>query len=109
MDEPFAALDLNTRRRLRAEVISIWEQTGKTIVFVTHDIDEALILADRIILMSNKPTRVIDTIAIEKARPRDIESAPDLRAHRDRLHRLFRQLEPGDEIGAISETSGVQS
>ena len=94
MDEPFASLDLNTRRRLRAEVISIWEKTGRTIVFVTHDIDEALVLADRVILMSNKPTRVIETLAITNARPRDIESTPELRAHRDRLHRLFRQLEP---------------
>jgi len=95
MDEPFAALDLNTRRRLRAEVIAIWQKTAKTIVFVTHDIDEALVLADRVLLMSNKPTRVIETIAIADERPRDIETAPELRAHRDRLHRLFRQLEPG--------------
>jgi len=104
MDEPFAALDLNTRRRLRAEVISIWEKTGRTIVFVTHDIDEALVLADRVILMSNKPTRVIETIAITSKRPRDIESTPDLRLHRDRLHRLFRQLEPEG-----LETSGTAS
>ena len=96
MDEPFAALDLNTRRRLRAEMISIWQQTGKTILFVTHDIDEALTLADRIILMSNKPTRVIETIAISNPRPRDIDRAPELRAHRERLHRLFRELEPAE-------------
>jgi NitT/TauT family transport system ATP-binding protein len=95
MDEPFSALDLNTRRRLRAQMIAIWQQTRKTIVFVTHDIDEALTLADRIILMSNKPTRIIETIAIEQTRPRDIEATPELRALRDRLHRLFRQLESG--------------
>ncbi|HUK61389.1 MAG TPA: ABC transporter ATP-binding protein [Stellaceae bacterium] len=95
MDEPFAALDLNTRRRLRAEVIAIWEKTAKTIVFVTHDIDEALVLADRVLLMSNKPTRVIETIAIAHERPRDIDKTPALRAQRERLHHLFRQLEPG--------------
>ena len=94
MDEPFAALDLNTRRRLRSEVIAIWEQMAKTIVFVTHDIDEALVLADRVLLMSNKPTRVIETIAIDNPRPRDIDTTRELRAHRERLHRLFRQLEP---------------
>ncbi|HEY3917159.1 MAG TPA: ABC transporter ATP-binding protein [Stellaceae bacterium] len=94
MDEPFAALDLNTRRRLRAEVIGIWESTGKTIVFVTHDIDEALMLADRVILMSNKPTRVMETIAIKTLRPRAIETSAELRGHRDHLHRLFRGLEP---------------
>ncbi len=106
MDEPFAALDLNTRRRLRAEVIAIWEQTAKTIVFVTHDIDEALVLADRVLLMSNKPTRVIETIAIANKRPRDIESTLELRGHRDRLHRLFRQLEPEalEHGGAAIET-----
>jgi len=86
MDEPFAALDLNTRRRL--------QKTGKTIVFVTHDIDEALVLADRVLLMSNKPTQVIETIAIDNPRPRDIDATPALRAHRERLHRLFRELEP---------------
>ncbi len=97
MDEPFSALDLNTRRRLRAQVIAIWEETRKTIVFVTHDIDEALVLADRILLMSNKPTRVIETIEIDRPRPRDLDGTPELRAHRDHLHRLFRQLEPGTE------------
>jgi NitT/TauT family transport system ATP-binding protein len=95
MDEPFAALDLNTRRRLRAEMIAIWEKTAKTIVFVTHDIDEALVLADRVLLMSNKPTRVIETLAIADPRPREVDRAPALRAQKERLHRLFRQLEPG--------------
>ena len=107
MDEPFAALDLNTRRRLRAEMIAIWRQTGKTIVFVTHDIDEAMVLADRVILMSNKPTRVIDTTVIENRRPRDIENTPELGAHRDRLHRLFRALEAdmGEDKAAESADS----
>jgi NitT/TauT family transport system ATP-binding protein len=97
MDEPFSALDLNTRRRLRTEMIAIWEKTRKTIVFVTHDIDEALVLADRILLMSNKPTRVIETIEIDLPRPRHIDGTSELRAHRDHLHRLFRQFEPGTE------------
>ena len=108
MDEPFAALDLNTRRRLRAEVIAIWEKTGKTIVFVTHDIDEALALADRVILMSNKPTRVIESVAIAAPRPRNIDAAPELRSHRDRLHRLFRELEPQAEVAANPEPASVE-
>jgi NitT/TauT family transport system ATP-binding protein len=94
MDEPFSALDLNTRRRLRAQVIDVWQKTQKTIVFVTHDIDEALVLADRVILMSNKPTQVIEIIDIDEKRPRDLDAMPPLRARRDHLHRLFRQLEP---------------
>jgi NitT/TauT family transport system ATP-binding protein len=96
MDEPFSALDLNTRRRLRLEIISIWQKTQKTVAFVTHDIDEALTLADRIILLSNKPTRVLDTIVIDEPRPRAVDRSPGLRAQRDHLHALFRRMEPGE-------------
>ncbi|MGI9334803.1 MAG: ABC transporter ATP-binding protein [Gammaproteobacteria bacterium] len=93
MDEPFSALDLNTRRRLRIEMTSIWERTGKTIVFVTHDIEEALVLADRIVLLSNKPTRVLEEIEIRTPRPRDLDESAQLRTHRDRLHTLFATLD----------------
>jgi NitT/TauT family transport system ATP-binding protein len=93
MDEPFSALDLNTRRRMREEIVSIWQQTGKTVVFVTHDIEEALVLADRILLLSNKPTRVLETLRIEEPRPRDLISNTKLQEKRDHLHGLFEQLE----------------
>ncbi len=93
MDEPFSALDLNTRRRMRSGIVSIWQRTGKTIVFVTHDVDEALVLADRILLFSGKPTRVLETIEIAEPRPRDLDTSPALRAHRERLHARFEMLE----------------
>ncbi len=93
MDEPFSALDPNTRRRLRGEIIRIWQETRKTILFVTHDIEEALVLADRIVLMSNKPTRVLETIRVETSRPRDLASNAHLRALRERLNDLFATLE----------------
>ena len=93
MDEPFAALDLNTRKRLREELIYIWEKTKKTIIFVTHDIDEALILADRVILLSDKPTRVLETIEINDKRPRTIDESDSLRSNRSHLTKLFRNLE----------------
>ena len=93
MDEPFAALDLNTRQRLRSELISIWNQTKKTIIFVTHDIDEALLLADRIVLLSDKPTRVIQTIEVRDERPRIIEQSDVLRSYRNNLTDLFKKLE----------------
>ena len=93
MDEPFAALDLNTRNYLRNELIDIWRETKKTIVFVTHDIDEALILADRIILLSNKPTRVEDTIIIQENRPRVIDKSEDLLSGRKHLTELFKKME----------------
>jgi len=88
MDEPFSALDLNTRRRLRGEIIRIWQQTGKTVIFVTHDIEEALVLADRILLLSNKPTRVLETLTLDEPRPRDVMATASLQDRRDHLHRL---------------------
>lgn len=100
MDEPFSALDVNTRRRLRSEIVSIWRRTEKTIVFVTHDVDEALVLADRILLFSGKPTRVLDTIEITQPRPRDLDASPVLRAHRERLHAQFEALETEAEEAA---------
>ncbi len=94
MDEPFSALDPNTRRRLRAEIESIWQKTGRTILFVTHDIDEAIVLADRIVLLSNKPTRVLESIAVDTPRPRRLAGHPELEALRERLQHLFQSLEP---------------
>jgi NitT/TauT family transport system ATP-binding protein len=70
----------------------IWLETGKTVVFVTHDIDEALQLADRTVVLSNKPTRVLEIIELRTPRPR----APvdrDLDTHRQKLVKLFRSLE----------------
>jgi NitT/TauT family transport system ATP-binding protein len=93
MDEPFSALDPQTRHRMRAELERIWVETGKTIVFVTHDIDEALQLADRVFLLSPKPARVVETIEVIAARPR-MTNDPVLAAQRQRLQELFRSLEP---------------
>lgn len=97
MDEPFSALDPNTRRRMRSEIIRIWRETGRTILFVTHDIDEALTLADRIVLLSNKPTRVLETVAIAAPRPRDAARDPEIAQLREHLGALFRTLEPNHE------------
>ena len=95
MDEPFSALDPNTRRRLRSEIERIWLDTGKTILFVTHDIDEAVTLADRIVLLSNKPTRVLETIRVDAPRPR-VLNTDGIVAIRHHLQDLFRSLEPAD-------------
>ena len=73
MDEPFAALDALTRRRMHGFLLDIWERTGKTIVFVTHDIAEAITLADRICIMSLGPgSRITEVIPVQLARPRDL-------------------------------------
>jgi NitT/TauT family transport system ATP-binding protein len=93
MDEPFSALDPNTRLRLRAELIDIWQRTRKTILFVTHDVDEAMTLADRVILFSNKPTSVVFEMALPAARPRALRADAALQAQRDDLLSRFHQLE----------------
>jgi NitT/TauT family transport system ATP-binding protein len=93
MDEPFAALDVATRRRMREEIVAIWQRTRKTVVFVTHDVDEALALADRVLLFSNKPARILETLAIAAPRPRALESDAELARHRARLHSLFADVD----------------
>lgn len=93
MDEPFSALDPNTRQRMRHEIVTIWQRTKKTIVFVTHDVDEALTLADRILLFSNKPTRVIEQIVLSAPRPRSPGDDAALARHRAELIAMFAGLE----------------
>jgi NitT/TauT family transport system ATP-binding protein len=71
MDEPFAALDALTRHKMQEELLGIWAADRRTVVFVTHDIDEAVLLADRVVVMSDRPGRVLADIPIPFARPRD--------------------------------------
>lgn len=88
MDEPFSALDVMTRQRMRAEIVEIRRKTGKTIIFVTHEVDEAVELADRIVVLSAKPTRVRSIIEVAHERPRDIEDIA-LKALHDQLRQLI--------------------
>jgi NitT/TauT family transport system ATP-binding protein len=72
MDEPFGALDSLTRMALQRELLEQWEQEHKTVVFVTHDIDEAILLSDRILVLSEAPGRVRDEVRVGISRPRDL-------------------------------------
>lgn len=88
MDEPFSALDINTRQRMRAEIVDIWKKTGKTVVFVTHEVDEALELADRVVVLSSKPTRVVEVLTLDTPRPRSPNESK-IRNARERVMRLL--------------------
>ena len=89
MDEPFSALDPDTRRRMRQDLIALWQLTRKTIVFVTHDLDEAVELADRVVVFSGKPTRILDIVEITEPRPRIANASATLRSMREHLLQLF--------------------
>jgi len=71
MDEPFGALDAQTRNMLQHELLGIWEKTKKTIIFITHSVDEAVFMADRIIALTPRPGRVCEVFSIDQPRPRD--------------------------------------
>jgi NitT/TauT family transport system ATP-binding protein len=91
MDEPFGALDEITREGMRYELLRIWSQAKKTVVFVTHSIPEAIVLSDRVVVMSPRPGEIREIIRIELPRPRgeEIESSPEFVSYAARLRRLL--------------------
>jgi NitT/TauT family transport system ATP-binding protein len=109
MDEPFGALDAQTRAMMQENLLQTWGAFGTTVIFVTHDIDEAVFLADRIIVMSASPGRLIADIRVDLARPRDAEIISDpvyvttKRRCADLIRaesvRAFAQQNGGQEIG----------
>jgi len=81
MDEPFGALDAQTREVMQEEVTRLWDRTGKTIVFVTHDIEEAVYLGDRVVVLTARPGRIREEVRIELPRPRDLTIKKSARCH----------------------------
>jgi ABC-type nitrate/sulfonate/bicarbonate transport system ATPase subunit len=94
MDEPFGALDALTREQLQHELLQIWARTRVTIIFVTHSVEEAVLLADRVLVMSAGPGRIENDIAIELPRPRDVSSPEFNAVRRDVARRLTSHMAP---------------
>lgn len=96
LDEPFAALDAQSRESMQNELLRIWTATRKTSFFVTHQIDEAVLLADRVIVMGRGPGRIKEIITIDLSRPRDerIRRAPKFFEYEDRIRTLISNQVP---------------
>src|SRR5690348_9322871 len=100
MDEPFAALDAQTREAMQEELLRIWKAAGKTVLFVTHQIDEAIFLSDRVIVFSARPGRVRESIAVDIERPRALRLKREPRFHalEDRIWTLIHEDAAGDAL-----------
>ena len=99
MDEPFAAVDAQTRTVLQQELLELWERTATTVLFVTHSVEEALLLSDRVYVLSSRPARVREVVDVELPRPRDLEAILALPAY-GALHR---------RVSALLRTTGACS
>jgi NitT/TauT family transport system ATP-binding protein len=100
MDEPFGALDFLTRLKMRTDLVRIWQSEKKTILFVTHDIEEAIQLADRVLVLSNRPATIQEIVDVNLPRPRDLGS-PGYLEKRDRIfHVMGMSLRVGDTAAA---------
>lgn len=101
MDEPFAALDAQTRAQQQEEFIQLWEQERPTVIFVTHDLEEAILLSDRVILMTSRPGRIVADIRVQLPRPRTqaMRTHEAFGAHLDELSaRLRHEVDGADRL-----------
>jgi NitT/TauT family transport system ATP-binding protein len=105
MDEPFSALDAQTREMMQAELLRIWERDRKAVVFVTHQIDEAVWLADRVVVLAASPGRVVRDIPVPLSRPRRLEDkrAPEFQAVAESV---WREIEADVRRAFEAETHG---
>lgn len=103
MDEPFGALDYLTRFKMRTDLVRLWQEERKTVLFVTHDIEEAVQLADRVVVMSRRPASVQLVVPIDLPRPRDLDDPGYLQA-RDRI---FDAMGISRRVGGESPQAGA--
>jgi NitT/TauT family transport system ATP-binding protein len=92
MDEPFGALDAQTRKLMQEELIRIWQQAQKTVIFVTHSVIEAVFLADRIVVMTARPGRIKGAVGVDLSRPRDYTSSDFLEVRKRVLDLLEEEV-----------------
>ncbi|GHD13862.1 hypothetical protein GCM10016234_18680 [Tianweitania populi] len=93
MDEPFGALDSQTKMAMGRELLRIWAEDTKTVVFVTHDIEEAVTLSDRVIVMAAKPGRIVLDQSIDLARPRDARQVRKDPVYRELVDHIWQHIE----------------
>lgn len=110
MDEPFAALDTQLRKILQEELLTLWQQHQRTVVLITHSIEEAILLSDRVLVMSARPGRVIAEFEVPFERPRSasIRGTADFAALEERIWTLLRQ-EVDHTLAASSHAEGARA
>lgn len=104
MDEPFGALDAQTRNLMQKELLRIWQETKKTVVFITHSVDEACYLADRIVVMTSRPGTIKETFDVTMPRPRDRASVEFAQLRKKILEELEREV-----ISAPATITGAEA
>jgi NitT/TauT family transport system ATP-binding protein/sulfonate transport system ATP-binding protein len=102
MDEPFGALDALTREQMQQELLEIWERSKATIIFVTHSVEEAVVLADRVVVMTAGPGRIEHDSQIELARPRDVSAIDFNQMRRDITERITSHLTTTKSVATVA-------
>jgi ABC-type nitrate/sulfonate/bicarbonate transport system ATPase subunit len=97
MDEPFAAVDAQTRAVLQREVARLWAETAKTVLFITHSVEEAVLLGDRVVTMTPRPGRVKADVAVPLARPRD-PTSHEFNDYRRSIERMLASVSEATEV-----------
>jgi NitT/TauT family transport system ATP-binding protein len=106
LDEPFGALDTQTKLMLQDKLLALWEKTRSTVVLVTHDLGEAIALADRVIVMTARPGRIRADVPIDLPRPRSVSSLQRSRAFHDLYAQLWDELEGATSDAALHDATG---
>jgi NitT/TauT family transport system ATP-binding protein len=109
MDEPFSALDVQTRANMQDELLRLWAGSGAAVIFVTHDLDEAIALADKVVVMTASPATVKDVFPIPLERPRAVEElrlTPDFVAiYREIWESLRVEVDKTRQLGSVARVS----